>query len=82
MGVARANRNGRAMLAVTNLAVAGPPLSTVKVQLAVARMGTTLGHERLVETSAAREWLGVDWVTVTVKGPTVAVPALLPASTA
>ena len=81
MAVVRATRNGSATLAVTNLAVAGPPLCTVNVHVAVAGSGTTLGHERPAEMSASREGVAVGWFTGTVKGPAVAVPAPFAAST-
>ncbi len=64
---------------MTNLAVAGPALAMVSVQLPSVRTGTVVGHERAAEMSATRESVVVD--TGTVKGPAPALPTLLVAIT-
>jgi len=75
----RQNRNGRMMPARTNLAVAGPALATVSMQLASLRTCTVAGHDSAAEMSASRESVVVD--TDSAKGPAVASPTLLVAIT-
>ena len=67
------------MPAATNLAVAGPALAMVSVQLATVRSVTVAGHESDAEMSAS--WDVVPGDSATVNGPAVTIPASLAAIT-
>ena len=65
------NVGGCATTANTDLAVAGPLLWMVRVQLVDAPILTEVGHDRLIDRSARIEG-GGGVVTLTVNGPAVA----------
>jgi len=74
------NPDGSAIAADTDLAVAGPALCTVRVQLAETLTVTLVGHASVADRSALLDE-GDAATMVTVNGPAVAFPTLLEAIT-